>query len=344
MNSTGFVHNIDPILFSIGGMHAWWYGFSFVLGFLNIFFFLKRNQACLMYTTQMIYDLTLCLAFGVLIGGRLVEVVFYEWGFYRNHIGLIPACWVGGMATHGLLIGGISGAIVFCRRYNLSLLPVTDALAIPAAVILGFGRIGNFIDGQIVGSLTGVAWAVKFPDAEGFRHPVVLYDGLKNFLLVPILLSLRRKQLPQGALTGVFLCLYAGLRVPIDIFREYPTSLLGLATGQALNILMTLGGILLAAWCIRKPVGDRLFIEKEAAKALTEQHLGFRRFAFVAILIFSVLIPSDWTADVPSRYGKRHPGLTYSMLHPRITPIPNLRPAVEPPRLSSTDSNRVQNP
>ena len=85
------------------------------------------------------------------------------------------------------------GTLVFCLKYRRSLLIVTDTLAVPAAVILGVGRIGNFIDGQIVGSVTNVWWAIKFPDTEGFRHPVVLYDGLKNLFLIPLLLYFGKK-------------------------------------------------------------------------------------------------------------------------------------------------------
>jgi phosphatidylglycerol:prolipoprotein diacylglycerol transferase len=88
--------------------------------------------------------------------------------------------------------------MVFCLLFRRPFRQILDVLAIAAALILGFGRIGNFIDGQIVGIVTTVPWAVKFPDAEGFRHPVVLYDGLKNFLLVPVLLRVHRSGVPAG--------------------------------------------------------------------------------------------------------------------------------------------------
>lgn len=91
-------------------------------------------------------------------------------------------------------------------------------------------------------------WAVKFPDAEGFRHPVVLYDGAKNLLLIPLLVYAGRRGLPSGMLTGLFVFLYAILRVPIDGFREYPTTLLGLATGQSLNLVMSLIGLALIVY------------------------------------------------------------------------------------------------
>lgn len=202
------------------------------------------------------------------------------------------------------------------------MLASADALAVPAAFILALGRIGNFIDGQIVGSLTDAWCAVKFPDTEGFRHPVVLYDGIKNFLLIPILFYFSRRRLPAGALAGLFLFLYAFLRIFIDVFREYPTILLGLATGQSLNILMALLGLLIICLCSRKHVptdkpadsGDIVITETNIAS----NSIRLRKFLLGILLLLSLAIPSDWTQDIPSRYGKRHPGLSYSTMYPRI--------------------------
>ena len=118
---------------------------------------------------------------------------------------------------------------------------------IPGAFLLGIGRIGNFIDGAIVGSVTQVGWAVQFPYAEGFRHPVVLYDGAKNILLVPYLLWVRRTNPTPGATAARFVFWYAFPRIFIDLFRDYPTHRLALGTGQTLNIVMMIVGVVLLA-------------------------------------------------------------------------------------------------
>lgn len=109
----GYVHNIDPDIASIGCVRLWWYVLSFFLGFLNIFLSLRRERDQLGFSMRMVYDLTLCVTLGVLIGGQFIEVAFYEWPFYREHLQLIPAYWLGGMATHGLLFGGIAGTVFF---------------------------------------------------------------------------------------------------------------------------------------------------------------------------------------------------------------------------------------
>jgi phosphatidylglycerol:prolipoprotein diacylglycerol transferase len=220
------------------------------------------------------------------------------------------------MATHGLIIGGFAGVAVFCLMRRKPLLVMLDAMAIPAALILAVGRIGNFIDGEIVGRVTSVPWAVKFPDAEGFRHPVVLYDGLKNLLIVPVLMYARRLGVPPGGLAARFLFLYAFLRIFIDYFREYPLTLLGLPAGQTMNILMSVAGLALLWRNRRRPLARvTLPIAQENPAGL-----WWRRALFTAVVLGSMVIASDATRDIPAKYGKRHPGLEYSRIYP---PIPH---------------------
>jgi len=314
-----YIHNIDPIIGTVFGVHLWWYGLSYTLGFFNAFNFIGKRRVRLGLTTLQVYDLTILIAVGVIVGGRLVEVALYEWPFYSEHPHLIPALWLGGMASHGLLIGGLAAVWIFCRLNNQHFLTMTDALAAPASFILGVGRIGNFIDGQILGSITDVPWAVKFPDADGFRHPVVLYDGIKNLLIIPVLLFCSRRNLPRGFVTGLFLFLYSFLRIPVDIFREYPTSLLGLATGQALNIGLSVAGLIVIFVVYRNGMSYAFTREEQIApEGETLADVGWRKPMFVTILLACLIIPSDWTQDIPGRYGKRHPGLVHSTIYPRL--------------------------
>jgi phosphatidylglycerol:prolipoprotein diacylglycerol transferase len=316
-----YVHRIDPIIGTIFCVHLWWYGLSYTLGFLNAHMFIKRRRDQLGFSMRSVYDLSLLLSVGVLLGGRFVEVAFYEWPFYREHLHLIPAYWLGGMATHGLLFGGLIGVWVFSRLQDKPFLGMTDALAIPAAVIMGLGRIGNFIDGQIVGSVTTAWWAVKFPDADGFRHPVVLYDGLKNLLIVPVLFWVEKHQPAQGVRTGIFLFLYGFLRIFVDVFREYPTSLLGLATGQILNIGFSILGLCLIFVPLWKGRGKSKALTApsiNSQKDLAFTSLRWQRNIFAALLLFSLIMPSDWTQDVAARYGKRHPCVNNSVIYPKI--------------------------
>ncbi len=311
-----YVHNLDPILFSIGGIHFWWYGLSFSLGFLNAHLFLRQNRHRVGLSLRSVYNLTIFIVIGVLIGGRALVVINNEWEFYREHLLLIPSIWVGGFATHGLIFGGAFGVILFCLINKIPLRPILDLLAISAAIIMGFGRIGNFIDGQIFGSATDLIWGVKFPEVDGFRHPVVLYDGLKNFLLVPLLIWIRHRGAPPGRIAVIFVILYSLLRIPIDVFREYPISMWGLPTGQTLNILMLLAGIILLAINISRS-GSAAEAKTELPRE-TEKPVTWRLAVLAICCIVPLVIPSDATRDVPDTYGNRHQGLKHSNIYPNI--------------------------
>jgi prolipoprotein diacylglyceryltransferase len=222
---------------------------------------------------------------------------------------------IGGFASHGLIFGGATGVILFCWKNKIPFRPILDVLAIAACFILGCGRIGNFIDGQIYGSLTDVWWGVKFPEVEGFRHPAVLYDGLKNFLLIPILLLIRKYPVPDGRIAALFVLLYAALRIPIDMLRDYPISMWGFPTGQTLNFLMVLAGIIaLTVNYLR----HRNKTPQTTPKEIVETNVGWRKWAFVVLLIIPLVIPSDATRDIPARYSKRHQGLVHSAMYPPI--------------------------
>jgi phosphatidylglycerol---prolipoprotein diacylglyceryl transferase len=318
-----YVHHIDPIIATIGGMHLWWYGLSYSLGFLNAHLFLRRNRDRLGLSLADVYELSFLLALGVLAGGRGLVAFRHEWAFYRDHLALVPAVWIGGLATHGLIIGGFVGVMLFCVIRRRPFRPIFDALAMPAAFILGCGRIGNFIDGQIVGSVTTLPWGVQFPEAEGFRHPVVLYDGLKNFLIIPILWSVQRRGVPSGRIGSLFVLLYAALRIPIDLLREYPISFLFLPAGQTFNVLMALTGLTLLVKNVwwPAPAGPT-----PVGRPVQGRHVPSVavRLAFAGLVLLALIIPSDATRDIPARYGRRHAGLTYSRLYPRIGVEPQL--------------------
>lgn len=322
-----FVHRIDPILGTVGGVHLWWYGLSYALGFLQLFLFTRRHRRALGLTARDAMTLTLFLSIGVLSGGRLVEVAFDEWPFYRNHPALIPALWLGGMATHGLLLGAALGLIAYTTIVRRPLLELADALVIPGAFLMGIGRIGNFIDGQIVGAVTSVWWGVQFPDAAGVRHPVVLYDGLKNLLLIPYLIHVRRTNPTPGATAARFVFWYAGLRILIDLFRDYPTHRLALGTGQTLNLVMTALGVALLVRSRLRRLGRLAPRSRVPVPPAADRPAAlWQGILFAAVLLFSLTIPSNWTQDVPARYGARHPGLVHSWWYPPLDTRPPRTP------------------
>ena len=315
-------HGIDPVWGRMFGAYLWWYGASYTFGFASLLFWLLRRGRKIAMPAAEARALTVAVACGVLLGGRLVEVVFYEREFYFAHPQFIPAVWLGGMSTHGILLGATLAAVWHCRVWRRNFLELADELAAPGACIMGFGRIGNFIDGQIAGAATAMPWGVLFPDFEGARHPVVLYDGAKNLLLFGFLLWLVRRRPPRGAMLGHFLFWYGFLRVFVDLFREYRVELLGFPPGQEFNVLMALvgGGILMHSH-LRMPrrESDRLRggLKREKIPAWKP---AVQTAALLFLMALPNVIPSDWTYDVPAHYAHRHDGMERTAWYPEIDP------------------------
>ena len=318
-----YVHHIDPIIADVAGVHFWWYGLSYTLGFLQMFMYARRHRANLGLTMAEVYTLALMLSVSVLLGGRAVEVLFDEWSFYSQHPEFVPRYWLGGMATHGLLLGAAAGTWLFARVSGASFLRLAVALAVSGAFLMGIGRLGNFVDGQIVGSVTDVWWAVQFPYADGFRHPVVLYDGAKNLLLMPYLAHVRRTNATPGATAARFVFWYAFPRIFIDLLRDYPTHRLALGTGQTLNLVMAALGVVLLVRSRMRRLGKLAPLrQRKELGARQESPRLWHYLALTGLLIFCLTIPSNWTQDVPAHYAGRHGGLRHSWLYPAIDTTP----------------------
>ena len=241
-----FVHRLNPLMADLFGLRLCYYGLAYALGFAGIYGWFSHRRKVLGWTAEEVVELSICFAAAVLIFGRAFAITFYQWGYYSRHLGQLCSWWRGGMASHGVLIGGLMGPWIFCRLRRKRLLVVMDEIVIPAAVFLAMGRVANFINGAIIGTVTDAWWGVKFPSAEGFRHPVTLYESTKNLLLVPILLLVRRRHPPgRGKLLAHFILWWGFLRLFADVFREHGREFLGIGRGQYFNVLMAAGGLVL---------------------------------------------------------------------------------------------------
>jgi phosphatidylglycerol---prolipoprotein diacylglyceryl transferase len=289
----GFVHNIDPVMFTIAGFRVYWYGFAYTFGFAFMVAWLWWKREDLGWNASQVVHASIIFVIAVLAGGRIFEVMVYEWEWYRDHLWQIPMLWVGGMATHGLLIGATIAALIASLWTRTPLLKLLDILVVAAAFIFGVGRIGNFIEGGVIGTITTMPWGVKLPDVEGFRHPVSLYDGTKNLLLVPLLAAvLKRWPARQGVATAVFLVGYGGLRFLVDQFRDYESSLGGLGPGQWFNIAMAMFGAAMLIVCLKRSAPQR---ETRAPAASSVPNVS----AAILLLLelFPLSIPTSWTTE-----------------------------------------------
>ncbi len=242
-----FVHNINPVLLSLGPLEIRYYGLVYLLGALIIFYVLRKYSSELSLTKDDIYDLTLYLMLGVVIGSRLFEIIFYEPGYYfRNPFQMI-AIWNGGMSFHGGLAGIVLAACLYCKKKNIGLLKLADILSIPAAFVLALGRIANYINGELVGTVANLSWCVDFSKnpnifpVEGCRHPYQIYEFLERLaiglLLIPIFIKRNSKQFKDGFIFFSFVLLFGIGRFLIDFVKE-ESKFIGLGMGQYLSIIM----------------------------------------------------------------------------------------------------------
>jgi phosphatidylglycerol:prolipoprotein diacylglycerol transferase len=294
-------------MFTVWDIPLYYYGLAYTIGFLGVHVWLMLRRKQLGLTRSEVYDFSILFAVCVLVFGRIFEIAVYEWDYYREHMQYLFSYWRGGMASHGVLTGATVGTLLFCFLRKKRVFLIADEVVIPAAFFLGLGRIGNFINGQIFGWETNVWWGVKFPDAEGFRHPVALYESLKNFLIIPVLLIVKRITRPgQGLLLAHFVFWYGFLRLFSDYFRQYGGDILGIGTGQYYNIFMSLLGIGLIVWRTKaKPAPEPAVPVDEIRDAGHGISLNVKRILFILLLLFCLCIPSSWTQGVLLEYREQ---------------------------------------
>ena len=285
-------YHFDLEITRIFGLGIYWYGAVYTFGFLGVFAWFAWRRALLGWCLAEVFDFAILMAGGILIFGRAFDILVYELDFYRATPWQALDWWRGGMASHGVMLGGVLGTLAFCRWRRKPFLVTADVLAVPAAFVMGIGRIGNFIEGGVIGSLTTMPWGMTYPNVEGPRHPVALYDGAKNLLLIPILmLVLRRFPAGRGTATGAFIFLYAALRFFVDQFRDYEGGWLGIGQGQYFNLVMAAIGLAILIWAWRRnPVTPR------ARPTVLEHPVGWPRVAVFAFLcLYPLGIPTSWT-------------------------------------------------
>ena len=224
---------IDPVALRIGPLAVKWYGLAYVAGLLLGRYYVKAllQQGRLWpsekrpFTPDKVDDLLLFMTVGVLLGGRLGYVLFYQPQFFLTHPLEIVAVWNGGMSFHGALLASIVAVVLFARRVGADPWSVMDLAAAAAPMGLFFGRLANFINAELWGRASTVPWAMVFPDAGPLpRHPSQLYEALtEGLVLFPVLwwLTHRRQALrTPGVIGGAFLVGYGLARSFCEFFRE----------------------------------------------------------------------------------------------------------------------------
>jgi phosphatidylglycerol---prolipoprotein diacylglyceryl transferase len=235
----------DPSIITIGPLAIRWYSLAYIIGIFAVWFLLKKfgqnsNKKDNILSKEALDDWFVWAVLGILIGGRLGYVFFYNLSFYAQNPLQALAVWQGGMSFHGGLLGAIASMFLFAKKYQINFLKLTDILSIGAPIGLFLGRIANFINLELYGRVTDSKWGMIFPNASPLpRHASQLYEAfLEGLLLFIILFSLAKfTQIRNkaGFLSGLFLVLYAAARTFIEQFRE-PDAHIGLLLGGQITM------------------------------------------------------------------------------------------------------------
>ena len=246
--------NIDPVLIEIGPVAIRWYALAYIVGIIAGFYYIRKLDlagAKPMLDKKSLDDLMFWAIIGIMLGGRVGYVLFYNAPYYLEYPSEALAVWKGGMSFHGGLAGVILAFYVFTRRKGIPFLPLMDLVACAAPIGLFLGRIANFVNGELYGRASDVSWAMVFPyGGPQPRHPSQLYEatleGLLLFIVLLVCVRYTKLREKSGMLSGIFLIGYGLSRAFVELFRE-PDEQLGfiwehLTMGQILCVPMLLIG------------------------------------------------------------------------------------------------------
>jgi len=254
--------HINPVALQLGPLAIHWYGLMYLAGFMT-FIWLGRKRIITLnirqLTNKSLDDLLFYGVLGVILGGRLGEVLFYNPSYYFSHPLKILAVWEGGMSFHGGFLGVLVAMALFAYQHKLRWLELMDFIAPLVPPGLGFGRLGNFINGELWGRPTDVPWGMVFPQVDNLpRHPSQLYEfALEGVLLFILLWFYARKPRPMGSVSGLFLIAYGSFRFLGEFARNPDDGIFGLMTfgismGQWLSLPMVIIGVVMMRWSMRK--------------------------------------------------------------------------------------------
>ncbi len=257
--------DIDPVAVYIGSFGLRWYSLAYLAGIVLAWFLARQmvRRYPNPVTEIMIDDVIFWATVGLIAGGRLGYILFYNFGYYMENPLQIFALWKGGMSFHGGLIGVITAVFLYARSVKVSFFQFTDILACVAPIGLFFGRLANFANSELYGRVTvSVPWAVIFPNGGPLpRHPSQLYEaGFEGLLLFCVLYFLWTRsvwvRIRPGFLSGLFLFGYAVVRGVVENFRE-PDAQIGflfarVTMGQMLTVPMLVGGVWIMIWAVKK--------------------------------------------------------------------------------------------
>tara|TARA_B110000967_G_C18781264_1_gene508370 strand:+ start:100 stop:897 length:798 start_codon:yes stop_codon:yes gene_type:complete len=253
-----YIHDLNPVLINFGFFEVRWYSLAYIFGILIGWWFAKKIidfkilNKIINFDSKIFDDLISYIIISMIIGGRFGYVIFYNFSYYLSNPFDILKIWEGGMSFHGALIGIILGTYFFSKKVKVNFFVFLDLIACVAPIGIFFGRIANFINGELYGKPSNIFWSVIFPEIDKIpRHPSQLYEAVLEGLVLFIILTIviYKKTISTGVVSALFMIFYGFFRIISEQFRE-PDAQVGylfdlFSMGSILSFFMILVGLII---------------------------------------------------------------------------------------------------
>ena len=239
------INNFDPVAVQIFSLEIRWYSLAYIFGIIFAWIYCKKILINDQNYSKLFDDLISYIIIGIILGGRLGYVLFYNAKYYLNNLIEIPMIWQGGMSFHGGLIGVLFATIIFSNKHNVNKYIFLDLIAVSAPIGIFLGRISNFINSELYGRETDVFWSVVFAKVDNVgRHPSQIYEAFLEGLILFIIMFLFTKKnylLRPGLISSLFLIFYSLFRFAVEFYRVPDEQIgfifLNLTMGQIISLI-----------------------------------------------------------------------------------------------------------
>ena len=262
-----YVHDLNPVLINFGFFEIRWYSLAYILGILigwwiakKIIIFKNENKT-LIFDVKIFDDLISYIIVSIILGGRIGYIIFYNFSYYFNNPIDILKIWQGGMSFHGALIGIVLGTYIFAKKTKINLFFFLDVIGTVAPIGIFFGRVANFINGELYGKPSSLFWSVVFPKVDKIaRHPSQLYEALlEGVVLFVVLISvIYKKETKTGVVSALFMILYGFFRIVAEQFREPDRQIGYLLDLFTMGSILSFSMILVGLFILKKAINNEL--------------------------------------------------------------------------------------
>jgi len=246
-----FINNFDPVAFNFFSIEIRWYSLAYIFGIIIGWVYSKKYLINDKSILNIFDDFITYLIIGVILGGRLGYILFYNLDYYLNNLNEILMLWKGGMSFHGGVIGVVISTILFSKKHNINPFTFLDLIAVVAPIGIFLGRIANFLNSELYGKETEIFWSVIYPKIDNLtRHPSQIYEAIFEGLILFLILNLLvKKNLlgKKGLISSCFLIFYSLFRFVLEFFREPDPQIgyliINMTMGQILSLILFVIGI-----------------------------------------------------------------------------------------------------